>query len=421
MTTPQPRTITNLPYEVAVYRTRTGEVVGWIPLTTIPDWQRGLNLAGSWTVYPTLDTRLISKEQLTAWTVEWDWSWAICQGTHIWQAGPVRGESYSEDGANSTQVYGVGLFTLLQEKRLLVNAARTTRAGIAQIDADVAFGPGATSPKDSPIPVANRNLALATIIKRIFENALAEPGGDLPIDLDPLDYTANNERTYPGYELASPGGRAFDITQVNGGPEMELIPYFTTTARRFVRHRLMVGTPANNGHLGQLGYPHAWDTGAALCSVGFERNGEGRTTRHWEKGGGSDRNVITAFAQDLTSVTTGPGAGLRPLLETVGNSHSNEESAGLLQSYADSALVNGSRPKTTLALEVRMDGDDGTGRGSGSPRLQAVSPGDTAVLNITRHRRLPDGPIDVRILRMSSSRASDRARLDVQVLSGGFS
>jgi hypothetical protein len=421
MTTPQPKTTLNLPYEVAVYRTRTGEVVGWIPFTTIPDWQRGLNIAGAWTVYPTLDTRLISKEQLTAWTVEWDWSWAICQGTHIWQAGPVKGESYSEDGANSTQVYGVGLMTLLTEKRVLVNAARTTRAGIKQIDADVAFGPGTTSPKDSPIPVANRNLALATIIKRIFENALAEPGGDLPIDLDTVDYTADNERTYPGYELGTPGGRAFDITQVNNGPEMELVPRFTSVTRKFVRHRLMVGTPANNGRLGQLGYPHTWDSGRGLRSVGFERTGEARTTRHWEKGGGSDRNVITAFAEDLTSVTTGPGAGLRPLLETVGNTHTNDEAAGLLQSYADSALVNGSRPKTTLSVEVRMDGSDGAGSPSGSPRLQAVSPGDTAVLNISGHRRLPNGRIEVRILRMSSTREPDRARLETQVLSGGFS
>jgi hypothetical protein len=420
MTTPQPKITSTQPYEVCAYHTRTGEVAGWLPLAELPEWERGLNIAGSWSVAVSLDDRYVTKDVLNGWSTEWDWSWAIVQGTQIWQAGPVKGEDYHADGDNQSDFSGVGLLTLLVEKRVLVNKNRTSRGVITDIDADLAFGTGTVSEKGAPIPAANRNLALATVIKRLFENTLGEPGGDLPIDVPTEDYTGDTERSYPGYELATPGGRALDITQVIDGPEMELVPYFTTTARKFVRHRLLIGTPANTNRLGNLTYPHVWDTGRGLCQVGFSRNGERRTTRTWEKGEGSDRNTNAEFAEDLDGVTTGHAAGTRPLLETVGTGHANAKEADTLQSYADSDIVNGSRSTLTLSVEVRTDATDGQGKRSRSPRLIEVSPGDTGILNVTDHRRLPDGPYEIRILRMHGNRTVDRATLDVQVLSGGF-
>lgn len=421
MSSPQPKLISTTPYEVCVYRTRTGDVVGWIPCAAIPTWERGLNIAGSWTAFPSLDDRYLTKADLNGWIEEWDWSWAVVQGQHIWQAGPVKGETYPDDGANSTTIAGVGLLAMLQEKRALLNPSRAAVDVITGIDADVAFGITAVSEKGAPIPAGNQNLALQTIIKRLFEGLLAEPGGDLPIDLPTEEYAGTAIRGYPGYELGSPGGRAVDITQVSGGPEMELVPFFTTTDRLVVRHRLHVGKPENNGRLGQLGYAHMWDSNQALLKVGFERNGEQRTNRHWEKGEGSDRTAVVKFAQDLTGVTTGPTVGQRPLLETVGSGHINASETATLQGYADAAVLNGQHSRLTLTVEVRPDGDDGQGGGSRSPVLTAVSPGDTAILKLKNHRRLPDGPYEVRILRMRGTSDLTRAGLDVQVLSGGFS
>lgn len=420
MTVTQPKRTNLLPYEVCVYRTRTGDVVGWIPCAELPEWERGINISGSWTARPSLDTRFLSKQDLNGWTSEWDWSWAVAQGTHIWQAGPVKGEDYPSEEANSTTITGVGLLTLLAEKRVLVNATRSTVAAVSGIDADVAFGITDTSEKGAPIPVGNRNLALATIIKRVFQNALLEPGGDLPIDVPTADYTGTSIRGYPGYELNTPGGRALDITGVNNGPELELVPYFTTPGRKVVRHQLFVGTPANGGRLGNLAYPHVWDAGKALCRVGFSRHGEQRCNRAWEKGEGTDRNLLTGFAQNLAGVTLAPSAGLRPLLEQVGSVHTNVTDPATIQGYADTAVVNGATSTLTLSVEVRVDGDDGQGNGSRSPQLTEVSPGDTGVLNLRDHPRLLDGPYEIRILRIRGTRDPARAVLETQVLSGGF-
>lgn len=424
MTAPQPRTVAHTPYEVCAYHTRTGKVAGWIPLADIPDWQRGLNITGSWSVQVALDSRYLSKEELTGLSGEWDWSWAIVQGTHIHQAGPVRGEDYSTDGASTTTIMGSGLLALLAEKRVLVNAARATVGGITTTDADFPFGPGTVSEKDAPIPADNRFVDLTTVIIRLFENALAEPGGDLPIDLPTDTYPGVAERSFPGYELGTVGARALDITQVIDGPELELVPRFTDTKRQFVRHRLLVGVPSTNpdinGRLGNLSYPHVWDTGRGLCELSFSRNGERRSNRAWQKGEGTDRAAAVGFAQDLTGVTVDPGAGTRPLLETVDISHARASETDGLQGYAESDIANGARSELTLRAVVRIDGTDGQGGESRSPLLPSVSPGDTGVVTVTDHQRLPDGPYEVRVLRISGTRDPDTASLDVQVLSGGF-
>lgn len=420
MTTPTPRTAGTVPYEVCAYHTRTGQVAGWIPLAARPSWERGLNIAGSWTVQAAIDDRFITKTELTGLSTEWDWSWAIVQGTHIWQAGPVLGEDY-DDGGSGTSFTGIGLLGLLVDRRALVNAARTTRGGITGTDADFAFGTGTVSEKGGPIPADRQNLALATVIKRLVENAMAEPGGDLPIDLPDEEFSGETQRDFPGYELGSVGARVLEITQVTGGPEIELVPYFTSAERQVVRHRLLTGIPDNDGRLGNLTYPHVWDTGRGLVQISFSRNGQNRTNRSWEKGAGTDRAVKSGFAEDLTGVTTGHGAGTRPLLETIGSSHTNASEDDSLQGYAASNVVNGQRGQLTLKAVVRTDGTDGQSRRTRSPRLIEVSPGDTGVLNITRHRRLPDGRYEVRILRMKGTQTDGEAELDLQVLSGGFS
>ena len=420
MTTPMPRTTSATPYEVCAYHTRTGRVAGWIPLAGQPTWERGLNAAGSWSVPVALDTRFITPSELTALSTAWDWSWAIVQGTHIWQAGPVLGENFDDGSGNETTVNGIGLLQLLVDRRVLVNAARATVGVVSGPDADFAFGTGTVSEKGGPIPADRQNLALATIIKRLYENALDEPGGDLPIDLPSDEYEGTVERSYPGYELGSVGGRVLEITQVNGGPEHELVPYFTTTARQQVRHRALIGIPDNDNRLGNLEYPHRWDSGAGLVRVPFTRSGQDRTDRDWEKGSGTDRGVKTGFAEDLDGVTTGHGAGNRPLLETVGTSHTNASEDDSLQGYAQTAVANGKNGMRTLKIVVRTDGTDGQGNRTRSPKLIEVSPGDTGILNLKRHRRLPDGTYEVRVLRMRGTSKVGEAELDAQVLSGEY-
>lgn len=412
MTAPQPLVNEYLPFEALVYRTRTGEVLGSIPLAEqIPTWERGLNMSGSWTANPTLDTSVLKKSELSAWIEAWDMSWAICQGNRIWQAGPVIGERYT-DGQNSTQILGVGIWQLLTDKRTLFNPTRAAVDIINGVDADVSFGTTAISDLGAPIPLANRDLSIRGVAKRIVEIILTEPGGDLPIDIVSTgSFAGTTAQNYPGYEVGSPGNRLEQLTQLVDGLEIEFEAYFTSPQRTFVRHLMKIGEP----RLGQLGFPHVWATGLGLVDCGYSYDGTNKVRRDWERGQGMDRNILTGFSQNLDGVTTGLGPGLLPLLEEVGSTHMNAADGNTLTSYAQASVITNTRGMKTLAPVVRLDGTLGDGRKTGSPDLRDVAPGDTGYLDLTEHPRLEDGRYAVRIVRMRGD-SDTQATMDVNLL-----
>lgn len=412
MTAPQPLVNEYLPFEALVYRTRTGEVLGSIPLAEqIPTWERGLNMSGSWTANPTLDTSVLKKSELSAWIEAWDMSWAICQGNRIWQAGPVIGERYT-DGQNSTQILGVGIWQLLTDKRGLFNPTRISADAINGVDADISFGTGTISDLGAPIPVANRNLSIRGVAKRIVEIILTEPGGDLPIDIVSTgSFAGTTIQNYPGYEVGTPGNRLEQLTGLVDGLEIEFEAYFTSPQRTFVRHLMKIGEP----RLGQLGFPHVWATGLGLVDCGYSYDGTNKVRRDWERGQGMDRNILTGFSQNLDGVTTGLGPGLLPLLEEVGSTHMNAADGNTLTSYAQASVITNTRGMKTLAPVVRLDGTLGDGRKTGSPDLRDVAPGDTGYLDLTEHPRLEDGRYAVRIVRMRGD-SDTQATMDVNLL-----
>lgn len=399
---PQPRYSPTIEYEVFAYRTTTGEVAKRIPFTTIPTWERGLNLMGSWSVSIALDKSEFSKEAFNGIIDPWDWSFCICQGMAIRQAGPVLAERYS--GGQSV-VSGVGIWQLLADQRLSLLPTRASTSALEAVDADVPFGTGALSGLGTPIPALNQNLNLRGIAKRLVTLALAETGGSLPIDL-PVDgvFTGTEARDYPGYKVETPGQRLIQLTQASGGPEIQFVPYFTNSDRRFVRFRMMIGSP----RLGSLTANHVWRSGQGLQDVDFVLDGTSRVRRYWEQGSGSDRNLKYGFAQDLSGVTTG----VVPLLERVGATKTQVESTTELSSYAAQVIATQLRGNLTLYPTVRIDGTDGSGEDGGSPHIDNVTEGDTGTLQIREHPRLPDGDYPVRIMRIEGS-GPDSVTLDV--------
>lgn len=407
-----PKIVTTSPYEVFVYRTRDGSVVQRIPFKGTPRWEHGLNVPGSWQVEVALDSRYISRSVLAQLIEPWDWSWAIAVGSVIAQAGPVTSEDFSDDGSGTTTVSGVGLWGMYKEKRVLANAARLSTSGISTVDADLAFGPNATSDKGIPVPVANRNVSLYTIAKRIVENEQAKPGGSVPLALPDASWevAGTSVREYLASELAFTGARLYELTQVQGGPEIMLTAEFTSTDRTSIRHRVEIGKP----RLGQLGYPHAWTYQKACTKLSYVKASERVGNRWWEKGGGFDRNVITGFSEDLTNVTG--GFLNRVLLEDVGQEHTSSDNATELTGYASADITNGMSAELEFAMEVTLAGDVGDGSAPPSPSFDKVNPGDTGVVFVRNHPRLRDGAYSVRIVRKASASTTGRGQLSTQIL-----
>jgi hypothetical protein len=412
MTTPRPLVNTNVPYELCVYRTRTGEVVKWVEIEGTPRWEAGINVIGSWSVQVDLHSPNLSKPELNAVLDSWYWSWAVVQGQVIHQAGPVIGEDF-DDGNDYTTINGVGLWGLYKDKRLLINAGRASTSVITGIDADVAFGTTATSDKGGPIPAANQNVSLYTIAKRLLENEQSKSGGALPIVLPDAGWEVAGTaiRTYPGIEMGSTGQKQFDLTQVLGGPEIQYVPEFTSLSRSAIQHRVQIGKP----RLGQLGYAHAWTYRQACLKLGFISDGGNMTDRDWDKGAGFERNVKTGFAENMQDVTAGSFQA-RPLLETAGQLHTSSENQTELDGYAAADVANGRTQLRDLKVEVSMNGDTGDGSSSPSPSFAAVNCGDTGVIFVSKHPRLPDGAYYVRVLRKGPGSSFKTGSLIVQTL-----
>ena len=403
--------------KIYVFETRTGRVLAVVPHVGVPSWSSALNSAGDWKASLWLrdgaESGGLAPDDLEGLSVPWRLSYAVAQGTKIWQAGPLVGEDYQR-GQSSTAMAGGGIWKLLADKRTMLNPGRANLADVTSTAADQVYGPtGYTPVIGGTVPAGNRDLSLHTIAKRIVQTAETAPGGDLPI-VFPDDLSGNSIREYPGYDLASPGARLTDLTQVIGGPEIQFAPEFVDPLTlQAIQWRMRIGdTKTGTGRLGNLGFPHAWDLGKALLDVDYGTDGSTMATRDFERGNGMNRDLLTGFADNpLNPLDAGA-----ILLEAVGGAHTSATQQDTLNTWASAAVANGGLPVPRMKADVRTAGDDGTGLVTRSPHQAAVFDGDTGVLNIRGHRRVRDGQYWVRITGRGSGSTADEMTLTLQLL-----
>lgn len=394
------------PLEVRVFETRTGRVAGTIPYLGTPRWGRGINTAGNWTVTVPLGDAALPLDLLNSYTDPWLWSWAVCQGTKIWQAGPVVTESY--DGDTSTTFSGGGLLKLFTDKRVLINPARANAAVVTGNDADTVFGPtGHTPTIGGTVPAGNRNLSLHTIAKRIIQQDISAPGRELPI-VFPADIAGTAEREYPGYDLASLGQRLTELSQVIDGPEFEFAPEFVdTSSKQYIRWRMRLGNP----YLGNLAFAHYWSYRKALVNTTFDTDGAYRVTRDFERGNGMNRDLVIGYAD--APIGSGPA---ELILENVGNDHTSASDPATLNAWAAATVAGGAVANPTMTHTVRVAGSDIEGFQTDSPALAEVDAGDNCTTVYRDHPRLGTATFASRIIDISSGNDETTAQLGCQLL-----
>lgn len=403
--------------KVYVFETRTGRVISVVPHVGVPRWSTGLNAQGDWSVSLWLrdgaESGGLAPADLEGLSVPWRLSYAVAQGDKIWQAGPLVTEDYQE-GQASTSMQGGGLWKLLSDKRLLINPGRASLSDATSTGSDTVFGPAGYTPViGGTVPAGNQNLSLHTISKRIVQTIESAPGGDLPV-VYPNDIAGSSIREYPGYDLASPGQRLLDLSQVIGGPETEFAPEFADPlTKQSIQWRMRIGDTENNG--GRLGNPSfgmAWDLGKALVDVAYGTDGSKMATRDFERGNGMNRDLLTGFAD--SPINTQDAGAL--LLETSGGLHTSVQIKATLNQWASAAVAGGLQPIPKMVAKVRTAGDDGAGNVTRSPHQSGVFSGDTGVLNLRGHRRLRDGAYFVRVVGRSSGPTADTMYMTCQLL-----
>ncbi|PKW15917.1 hypothetical protein [Saccharopolyspora spinosa] len=369
-------------WRVMVAETVTGTVMADVTPRDVPSFSRKLTDKGSWTVNVVPDDPANATLDFHAFTDAGRFSWIVLYGTVVVQAGPTWTYSFDES-TRTLSVSGTGIQGLFA-RRVLRNPL------------------GHTAIVDPSEDLMISDKTLRGIAREIVAANLAQPGYGLPLDL-PAPEHGDATRNYFAYDLATVWDRLDELTKVQGGPELDFFPYLVPGENK-VRWQLLIGAPL----LGDQNSAAVWDSGAALTGIDLDVNGSASPcTRVWAKGSGSDRALLTGFAEDAALV----GLGFPPT-DYVDGDHTSVIEQATLESYARADLAAFSRPTETWSCVVRIDGTN-TSRFEVTPALGNWSLGDAPMLGVSGHPWISDGHYRRRILGYGNNDASS-IKIDLQ-------
>lgn len=374
-------------WRVFIANTLDGQIVADVEPIELPSFERKINDKGSLSVPVYVDNEAHAVD-LRTYTQPGKYTWVLAYGTYIAQAGPVWSYTFSHSDRKLTVACG-GLFSIFA-RRVLRNpngSANDPVKAIVNESEDLVYN----------------NLSLRGIMRQIVADTLAQNYSGLPLVL-PEAEPGTATRTYYGYELAMVDARMTELSEVQDGPEFDFAPEFTETGDH-IQWRLNIGGPT----LGDQGSDAVWDLGGAMETIDIDSNGSASPcTRVWVKGAGSDRALLTGFAEDLTLVQQG-----YPSVDYVDTSHSSATEQDTLEAWADADLAQFANPVETWTSSIRIDGSSrwATTGSNGSPveiapTLGSWALGDAPTIFVDNHPWLPNGGYRRRILGFSNDTES---------------
>ncbi|PKV95929.1 hypothetical protein ATK30_6862 [Amycolatopsis echigonensis] len=374
--------MTERAYTALAYDTVTGRFLADIDLQTDPTWSARINDTGGWQIVAELQDRA-HRDVVRGWCVPWRTSVAILYGATVCQAGPIVGYAPS-DSQPQVQISGKGIWEMFNH-RLLFNAAWDPTA----------------KPITDPSADFTVNGPLYKIARELVNNAMNwqhRAGGGLPIDLPaqvPDDYS--NTRTWHGWEMATPGQRLQELTQVQNGPDVLFQPYLTVVnGFRTIRHQLLIGSP----YLQQRGVPLNFNFGNTLVSMTVQGDGTSQANSAFVKGTGNEAGTLYGYATNNVRVQIG-----WPALDMVDSNHTSVLDPVALNAYAAGDLtLYGSVPEQWEAV-VLADAD---------PQWGQYLPGHFANYSFQDHPWIPDGTYSQRILGVSDGGGQSGQRATVK-------
>lgn len=341
-------------------------------------WSVGLNGPGSVSVQLNLlDPEIQALNLRSAATVGKSYL-AVSENDVILEAGPIWTHSYSKDDGTLT-LNGAGMWSYFDHRVLIPVLA------------------SGESPQGADTELLN--LSWGTMAKRLVQQAQKHTGGDVPIVFQ-ADESGTNEQYYQGADLKLVGDALNELTQLDGGPEIEFLPRFTDD-RLSVQWLMRFGTNANPQLSGAA--THVWDYSVAQPSIQglqVDIDGSALTGRGWATGGRTSSAAI--YGVYTSSNLTGQGY---PLLETVDSAHATDDTEEAVIGYAKELARVGSKPTEFWSFSVRADE---------TPLVGQYRPGDYCLIRMARDAYIPDGVYRRRIVDI----AGDQDGKNVKVTTG---
>lgn len=292
--------------------------------------------------------------------------------------GPIWTSSYSDD--NGVLRVGAGAISTYYDHRKVMPVLA---AGDNPAEASVTYDAA----------------QLGLIAKRLIELAHSHTGGALPIvlpdDADLGGAGTTHTRTYPGYELGWIGERLQQLTEVEGGPEIQFVPRRRDDDPRFIEWVARIGVEPDM-ILTQAGPAWTFDQTvpkSPIKKIDVATDGSNQTFRSWAAGQGEAEGRPVVYADNTALVDAG-----WPLLESEVQATDTVSEAATLLDSARADLAHGSAPIETWTVVVDRDG---------RPNVAAIQPGDWCDFRVGNHPYLPAGDHRLRIL----SKSGDASKL----------
>jgi hypothetical protein len=375
-------------YTALAYETVTGKVLFTLDLAEEPEWSARINDVGGWKITVPLEGGARTA-RVREWCVPWRFSVAIVRGRGkvgdtVCQAGPII--PYAPDAGKAVHtVSGKGFWELLNRRLLHHRDWNPATARITDSSADLTI-----------------NDSLPNIARGIVDHATSmtyRSGSALPLDLPALAASSANTRTYHGYEMAFAGQRLQELTQVDNGPDVLFEPYLATVGNlRYVRHRMLVGTP----WLVQPGVPLLFDYRSSLVLLTIAGDGSAQADTAFVKGTGNEAGQLYGYATN-----PGPTAAKWPMLDMVDSNHTSASDQSTLDSWATADVALYSTQPEQWQATVRADAE---------PRLGTYLPGSFASYSVKNHHYLPNGTFTYRIVGTSNGPERDKVLHQLQAV-----
>lgn len=307
---------------------------------------------------------------------------AVVAGDRIMEAGPIWGREYDRH-EGKLELSGAGLWSYFDH--------RTLMPFIGDLPViDPVTGKSAAHANSSW-----SGLHLGTIGKRMLQQSMAWPGGDIPLVFEP-DKPGTSVRNYLGAELPRIGQMLQNLTEVEGGPDVAFVPEWSAD-RLGVRWRYVSGDPRLTSvreHLIDASVPSS-----PLDSLNVRESASEMGSLGWCSAGRSGDESIIERAWNPGAL----GAGF-PLIERVDSSRSSVSEASTALGYATELARTGGKPLSGWSVTVNTGGE-------GEPEYTDFSVGDFVKFKVAGDALLPDGAYRRRIVHMSGSDASSAIKL----------